>query len=128
MANERVHRIATGAVAFVWLWHGLVPKLLGPHPTELAMLTDVGVEPDLARTLTLLAGVAEVAFAFAIVRYRRERWPWFVSIGLMVLATIGAPFGMPQSIGAAFNPITLNVQVIALSAIALVSRPGERSG
>ncbi len=122
---KRVHTVATATVAFVWLWHGLVPKLLGPHPTELAMLTDVGVPTDLARTLTLLAGVFEIAFAVVLVRFRKERWPWLVSIALMAIATLGAPIGMPQAIGAAFNPITLNVQVAALSFLGLVSRRGE---
>ncbi len=38
-----IHAIARITVAFIWIWHGLLPKLLFLHVDELVVLTQAGV-------------------------------------------------------------------------------------
>ena len=114
------HGIARCAVALVWLWHGLVPKLLFDHPDESAMLTDVGISAERATQLVRAAGVFEVAVGLIVLGAWRSRKPLWFTVGAMVLATLGVALGSPRYLVAAFNPITLNAQLIAMSAVALV--------
>ena len=43
-----VHGIARAALAFVFIYHGLVPKLLHPHADEIAMLGAAGFSAHIA--------------------------------------------------------------------------------
>jgi hypothetical protein len=117
-----VHALCAVMVAFVWVWHGLVPKLLGPHPDELALLMAAGVSADLSPALARIAGVAEVAFGVAFVPLARWRWPWLLTIALMLGATIGVLATSPDQVTAAFGPVTVNLQLAALAAVGLLSR------
>lgn len=115
-----VHAIARLGLALVFAYHGLVPKLLGPHPDELTMLTAGGVSAEHAGVLVMVAGVAEVLFALALLVFWRQRWPLLLSIAFMLLALIGVAVNAPQQLSAAFNPVSLNLAVICLAVIDLL--------
>jgi hypothetical protein len=116
-----VHALATLAVAFVWIWHGLVPKLLGPHPDELALLAEGGVADPWVVPLTLAAGWVELALGLAFPFVARRRWPWLLTIALMLLALAGVLATAPERALTSFNPVTLNIPVALLAAIGLLS-------
>ncbi len=119
-----VHAVAAGAVAFVWTWHGLVPKLLGPHVDEVAILTDLGTPPSWIGPLTHAAGVLEVAFGLSFLALSRRRWPWILTILLMLIATVAVLLASPRFARATFNPVTLDLQMIALCVMGLLSLRG----
>src|SRR5204863_6149401 len=106
---------------FVWMWHGIVPKLAGPHADELAMLTASGVPDAWVRTVAFAVGAAEVALGIACLVFSRRRWPWILSIVLMAGATAGVLANVPHFATAAFNPITLNLLLAVVAAIGLLS-------
>ncbi len=110
------YTIARSAVAAVWIWHGLVPKLLAHDPSELAMLAQTGLPPAAVN----LVGVAEVLFGLLLLVLWRQRWPLLATILAMAAALVAVALRSPQLLTAAFNPVTLNLSVIALSAIALL--------
>lgn len=114
------HALARCAVGFVWLWHGLVPKLVFDHPDEALMLTDTGIDSGLANQLVVAAGIFEVAFGLIVLGAWRWRAPLWITLGLMVLATVGVAVESSRYLTAAFNPVTLNVQLFVLAAIALL--------
>ena len=116
-----VHGLAAASVAFVWIWHGLVPKVLGPHPDELAMLLEAGIPEAWVRSLALVIGVIEIAFGLAFVPLARHRWPWLLTIAGMGAATISVLVNSPQRALAAFSPVTLNLLLAALAAVGLLS-------
>ncbi len=116
-----VHGIASFAVTFVWIWHGLIPKLAGPHADELAMLLEAGVSEDWVRPAVRVLGSAELAFGLAFVPLAKRRWPWILTIVLMGVATVGVLSVSPERALAAFNPITLNVLLAALATVGLCS-------
>ena len=116
-----VHGLAAAAIAFVWCWHGLVPKLVALHPDELAMLAEAGVPAPWLRPLTQAAGALELAFGLLFLPLAQKRWPFWLTIGFMSLATCFVLVSSPERALAAFGPVTLNLAVAALAAIGLLS-------
>lgn len=116
-----IHALAAATLAFVWIWHGVVPKLAGPHPDELAMLFEAGVSGAWLRLVTQILGVAELAFGLVFLPLARRRWPWLLTIALMATATVGVLMNSPDRATAAFNPVTFNAVLAALAAIGLLS-------
>lgn len=116
-----VHGLARLSLAFIWLYQGLVPKLLFTHHDELTMLLNAGISPGDARPLLRLLGVVEVAFGALMLVAWRSRWLFVVNVALMLLATAGVIVNSPQYLDAAFNPITLNAAVIALALVGFIS-------
>ena len=114
------YTLARLGVAFVWIWHGLVPKLIFDHPDESVMLTDVGIAPERAAQLVRAAGVGEVLFGLVVLAAWRWRVPLWITAAVMVFATIGVTVGSPRFLTAAFNPVTLNFQLFLLAVIALI--------
>ncbi|MCZ6446016.1 MAG: DoxX-like family protein [Planctomycetota bacterium] len=116
-----VHALAAAAVAFVWMWHGIVPKLAGPHPDELGMLLEAGVSEQWLRPVTLIIGAIELAFGLAFLVFARRRWPWLLTMTLMAIATVGVLVTSPHRAVAAFGPVTLNLLLAVLAAVGLLS-------
>ncbi len=108
------------AVAFVWIYQGLVPKLLGPHEDELAMNLALGISPAQATLVSYVAGSLEIALGVLVLILHRQRWPLWLSIILMGLLLAYAAVATPGLLAAAFNPVTINVAVAALALVALL--------
>ncbi|MDB6041011.1 MAG: hypothetical protein JWM99_4852, partial [Verrucomicrobiales bacterium] len=92
------------SVAFVWFWHGLVPKLLFHHPDEGIMLTDAGASDIAARYGVSIAGMVEIALALWVLLAWRSLLPMFVTILLMLAAFVGVALFSPRMIAMPFNP------------------------
>lgn len=120
-----MHGIARIVLAFIWLYHGLVPKLLLTQHDEVVLLLNSGVSPGNVHLVMRLLGLAEVAFGVLILVTWRQRWPFLATIFLLLLATTGVALTSPQYLGAAFNPVTLNVAVIALALIGFLASAGS---
>jgi len=115
-----IHLAARLTLAFVWLYQGIVPKLIMHHPDELRMLHDGGISRSAARPLLTVIGWAELALGLIILLAWRARWPLWLTLVLMSVAAIGVIFATPSFTLAPFNPITLNFCVFALTVIALL--------
>jgi len=113
------YAICRGMVAFVWLYHGAVPKLLGPHTDELRMNQALGLSLEKAEQLSIVAGVFEVLFALLIFVCWRQRWPLVVTAVAMVGLLLFSLVAVPSLAMAAFNPVTTNLAVLALTLVAL---------
>lgn len=116
-AAAAVYLLARLTVAFVFFYHGLVPKLLFRSPDELDMLRNAGVASY--GLLTTIAGWAEIAFALLMVVLWRSRWPLWLTIIGMFVATASVALYSPGYFRHAFDPLTLNGSVAALAACAL---------
>lgn len=124
-----VHTVSRVALAFVFLWHGLVPKLLVRQEDELALLRDSGLSTDAAVRAVAIVGVAEVAYAIALlVLWRVRALPLIAAVAMLVI-TPGLLIGSPRFIPAAFNPVTLNLSTAALGMVAwLAGGAGRDAG
>jgi hypothetical protein len=110
LRSSIIYTICRGLVVFVWIWHGLVPKLLFRNAAELAMLSDAGI----ATHWLPLIGAAEVVFG--VLGLLAWRWrSFFVLTGVALIGALAAVALLsPAQLTAAFNPVTLNLSVLGL--------------
>jgi len=108
-------------IAFIWFYHGLIPKLITRNSDELRMLRDAGIAgPELLRMLKGL-GLAEIFFALVLVIFWKSRWPLWFTLAAMFMATLGVAITSPNYLTGAFNPVTLNLAVATLAIIGLLN-------
>jgi len=112
-----IHAVARISLAIIWIWHGFVPKLLYQQVDERNMLTQAGIPVGLLPWI----GVLEIMFGLLIFYGWRWRSIFVANIVLMILATVGVAANSPAYLTAAFNPVTLNLAVIALATAGLLS-------
>lgn len=120
MRQTLVHCIARIALAAVFAYQGLVPKLLARSVDEVAMLRDVGVPTGVTNITVIAFGILEMAFAAALLVFWHRRWPVSVCLGSMILATTVVGLNSSRYFEAAFNPASLNLAVVCLAAIDLL--------
>jgi uncharacterized membrane protein YphA (DoxX/SURF4 family) len=119
MRQTLVHVTARIALAAIFAYQGLVPKLVARHADEIAMLGDAGIPTGSTNIALDAIGIAELAFAAALLIAWTRRWPPVVCVAAMVMATVAVAVHSPRFFEAAFNPFSLNVAVAALAAIDL---------
>ena len=118
--------IARLTLAFIFFYHGLVPKVLFQHPSEAALIEvhPIGIATDL---LILAGGIAEIVLALLLVLLWKKAWPlWVAGIALLGLFMDVLVFS-PEVTIQAFNPVSLTVASLALIWIALQESPREGS-
>lgn len=117
VALAAIHAVARIVIAAIWVWHGLVPKLIFKNIDERLMLTQSGV------TVSLLPyfGAGEILFGTVMLLGWRWRGLFVLNAVLMVAALAGVSVMSPQYLWNAFNPVTLNLAVIALSIVGYLS-------
>ncbi|RYY21209.1 MAG: hypothetical protein EOO36_01385 [Cytophagaceae bacterium] len=102
----------------VWIYQGVVPKLLYPNTGELRILQGAGFSAAAAHRVAAAVGVGEILFGllFWLLPARRLRPVyWLHLLGLLVLGG-GALFSQPAVFVAPFNPLTLNLALMAMAA------------
>jgi hypothetical protein len=118
------HALLRGTVAGVWIYQGLVPKLLGPHADELRMLANAGVPAVWQAAAARGLGAFEIALGVVTLLTPRHPFALVVTAALMVLAFLGVVFTSPSFLVAAFNPVSLNAAVLALALGAILAGRG----
>ena len=112
-----IHGVARIVIAAIWIWHGLIPKLVYRSIDEQTMLAQAGVSP---RLLPWIGGLEiAIGLSFLLTWHRREGF--VVNAILMVLATVAVAVNSAEYLRAAFNPATLNLAVIALSVVGWIA-------
>lgn len=120
--NFIIHWIVTFLFAFIWIYHGLVPKLITQHPLEVQMITDVlPVSYAHAKILTVIAGVGEIAFGLSFLFIQRKGKLFIIALLLLFALGIAAIVGIPSLMTAPFNPFTFNTSLIILALIGWLS-------
>jgi hypothetical protein len=115
-----IYALTRMTLAFIWFYHGIVPKLLYRSADELRMLRDTGVPESHVVHGTLAFGWLEVGIALTMLIFWRARWPLWMTIAAMCAATIGVGIYSPDYFHNAFNPLTLNLAVAALAGCGLL--------
>jgi hypothetical protein len=112
-----IHAVARVTLAFVFLWHGLVPKLLFRHADELSLLRDAGLSAAAAARAVTIVGAAEVVYGVVLLAAWRVRALLPLASVAMLGMTLGIVANSPRFIPAAFTPVTLNLCVAALGIV-----------
>ena len=113
-----VHAVGRGALAAVWIYQGLVPKLLAPERGELAILRATGLLPGYERSLLVFLGLAEAGLGLVMLARPASRWPLGATLLVLPGFLLAALYAVPASFLAPFNPPTL---ILAMAALALVA-------
>jgi hypothetical protein len=117
-ALERIRRLCNATVAGIWLYQGLVPKLLGPHPDEVAMAAALGIPVGLQTAVSYAAGAGEVLLGLCILFIPRRAWPQLVSAAVTAALLAFVVVYVPRFLVGAFNPVVMNVASMVLSVVA----------
>src|SRR5262245_26182351 len=96
MASTSAHCVARSALAFVFAYHGLMPKLLSRHADEIAMLRDLGVPAERVGAVLTVFGVAELVLAVCLLLFWHHRWLSWLCLLAMGLGTGGVIVCSPR--------------------------------
>ncbi len=125
-ALSRIEWICRLSLAALWAYQGLVPKLLGPHPQELALAAAAGLPTEALVMASQLSGVIELLFALALLVFRRAAWPYAVStaavLGLFLFVAVAAP----EYLGTPFNAVAVNGAWLVLGLVGWIACQGAR--
>jgi len=101
-------------LGMLWLYQGIVPKLL-VRDGEIALASATGVgSPELAVTV---AGLAEVGLGLVFLLVPRWRWPFLLTVLLMPVLGLLVALVDPLYFGEPFNPFGVNVLALALGLV-----------
>ena len=103
--------VARIALALVFIWHGLVPKILWLSPDELAMIQAHNLPAP--EWVARIAGLAEIILGFLLL-WRRQRWPLLLAGVLLIGLLLDVALFSPHLLLQAFNPLSTNLAALAL--------------
>lgn len=107
------------SLAALWIYQGLVPKILFQAQDELRIWLLQGFDAGLALRLMQLSGAAEMIFGCLLLMLKPSR----LLHGLNILAMLGLSLLIialePLYFSKAFNPFVMNGAMAALSACAI---------
>jgi hypothetical protein len=112
-----VHGTARGCLGAIWVYQGLVPKLLAPEGGELALLQATGLFGGSARGVLVLLGLAEIALGLLLLARPGARWPFLTTLLVLPGFALAALLAAPESFLAPFNPPTLILAMVGLASI-----------
>lgn len=112
-------QIARYIIGLSWIYSGVFPKLMQIAPLEKVMTASIGLSDEISYLITKAAGVGEVIFGVIfILLYKSRSVVWLNIFALSALLVFVAILQPPLLIEA-FNPVTTNIPLIALSVILL---------
>jgi len=85
------------------------------------MIQQGGVSETMGPLVVQVIGWAEIVLGLVMLFWFYQRWPFILTIVLMIGATAGVVINSPQFLVRAFNPASLNVLMVALAAVGLLA-------
>ena len=115
----RIHIAARCMLAFVFIYHGLVPKILWLSAMEAELASAHGVD---ASVISPLAGVLEILLGLSLVLWRRSLLPVYAAIALLAALLFDVMLVRPDLLIEAFNPVTLNLATMFIGYVVIVTQ------
>lgn len=119
--NTAIHWMVRYVVAVIWIYQGLVPKLLFPDNGELALLTSAASSIGLAEVILPVVGTLQIVFGCGFLIAQSVRRLYQVQIGLMIFLGIAALIAQPILFTHPFNPLSLNLAMAGLAGVGLLT-------
>ncbi|WP_444910218.1 DoxX-like family protein [Microbulbifer sp. TRSA005] len=110
-----------------WIYHGLMPKLVHIAPLEQKMTNGFGFGVEASQVLTRVAGAGEILFGIVFIVFYRSLAINVLNISALLALMIFVAVISPILLIEAFNPVTTNIPIIALSAILIMELRSERN-
>lgn len=112
-------QLARYMISFSWLYHGFFPKLFHVAPLEKIMTANFGFAEDISLRITQTAGVAEMLFGIVFFIFYQVRAVVLLNIMTLTGLLLFVAVLQPDLLIEAFNPVTTNLPLIALSIVLL---------
>ena len=107
--------------SIVWLYQGLVPKVIGQHPLEIEMLANLSpLSVQQASTLMIWVGIAEIVIGLLFLLPKLQKYLLMAQVVLFPILTVMAVVASPQVAISPFNVVTFNLALWVLSIVALL--------
>uniref|UniRef100_UPI0034D43D9F DoxX-like family protein n=1 Tax=Bacillus wiedmannii TaxID=1890302 RepID=UPI0034D43D9F len=107
--------------AFVWMYQGIVPKLVFTHSEEVKMLSVMIGSTEHSIFVLKIIGLLELIFGVIWLLPLQKRKVFIIHIFMLIALTIVAGFTNIVSFTEPFNPITLNVLLMGLSIVGYIN-------
>jgi hypothetical protein len=117
---QRLIIIANITLGIIWIYQGLIPKLLFPETGEIDIIIRSGLFPNNEKLFLAVFGSMEIIFGVLFLIVRRKVMHSLNVLGL-VLLTLGAVFSDLSLMLRPLNPFSLNLAMIIISVIALLN-------
>ncbi len=112
--------ISSVALSLVWIYQGLIPKLLFSDTGEIEILHKSGMFTGNEKNVLTFIGWIEILFGFIILIVHKKSIHIINNIALLLLSA-AAIFSNPIIFTFPFNPFSLNISMIAISLIAILN-------
>ena len=115
---KNIYAISRISIAVIFLYHGVVPKLLFANSQEVMM--NEALMPFVPEKVALISsGVAEVIYAVLLIVFYRSKKLLYPAIGFATLVTPALLITVPELFKNAFNPFSINLALVCLCVINL---------
>lgn len=116
-----IHFLLCFGLAFVWIYQGLIPKLLFPHTGEVEMLEASGMFTGYESQFIAMIGLLQVIVGTLFLMPIRKKGLFTGSSIAVLLLGVGAFIVSPEQFIQPFNPVSLNIAVILLGIIGAIN-------
>ena len=110
-------QVARYTLGLSWIYHGLFPKLLHVAAIEKQLTATLGFSDDISFWITKLAGVSEIVIGLLLIIFYKSRSLILFNILALVGLCVFVAVQWPLLLFEAFNPVTTNFALIALSLV-----------
>ncbi|NTV91815.1 MAG: hypothetical protein HGA72_00630 [Chlorobiaceae bacterium] len=110
--------LCRAALAFSWIYQGAVPKIACRSTGEIDLLGHVIPVYQWACIAVTWMGVAEILFGLYLL-VAPKSWAFWLNVLTLISLLVYVAIFEPELFTLPFNPLTLNISLIALSLIAV---------
>ena len=110
--------LCRAALSFSWIYQGAVPKIVCQSTGEIDLLGHVIPVYQWACMAVTWMGVVEILFGIYLL-VARKSWAFWLNVLTLFSLLIYVALFEPELFTLPFNPLTLNIALVALSLIAI---------
>lgn len=111
MRNNNLDHVALVSrilLGFLFIYHGLVPKILWLNPDEVQLVSASGLGVS-AEMISPIAGGLEILLGLILIFFKKSILPTYVAAFSLVFLLVYTAIATPEYLVGAFNPVTTNI-------------------
>lgn len=120
LEKAMTHGVARLALAFAWIYHGLIPKILFLNSGELELLQASPFMSGANESTLRAVGSLEIVWAIVLILAWNQRKVLLFN-AFLTLALTAVVFWQPSTLVDPFNPLTQNLCLISLAIVGYLS-------
>ena len=109
-----MNRFINYTIALLWIYQGLIHKLIFINKDEIAIWQWLGLSYELAIYAGRASGIGEIIFGLCFI-FLQNKFLHYLNIVSMVGLFLLVLIILPNALTQAFNPVVMNTAMIALS-------------